>query len=940
MDGLLGMGLVFALKDEFSASADRIQAKMGILSGGADNMASQMTASLNTMKLGLATVGVGLAIASPFAIAIDKARDFEAQLSSIKSLGVVASDMEKLKDLAMQMGAETKFSALEAGQGIEELLKAGVSTADIMSGGLKGALDLAVAGELSVADAANVAATSLNAFGLQGGASVIHAANILSGAANASSTNVSQLKYAFSSVAVVANQMGMSLDDTSLALALLAKNTLVGSDAGTSFKAMLNTLSPQTKEATNLMKSLGLITRDGQNQFYTASGKLKSFSDMTDVLRQALKNLNPKQQGDALRDMFGSDGQKAAAILLKSNTETIKGLYADMLKVTAEQTAAEKLNNFNGAMEAMQGSIETVLIQVGQLFLPMLAKLVNNFNTVIGVVSSFVDTPIGKYFVIASAGVAVATIALGTFLTVSALARFSSLQLATSFASMGQKSISAAFAQRGMIGGLQAMATSAIRATIAMIPLVAKVILITAPLWLGYLAFRQFNSVLDGTSKVSTGFLGAMQQVGGVIASVIQIFKTWDGESFNLGGMEAQLESLGILDFVKNLSTWIVRGIELGKGFGKGFIEAFTAVKGVVVDAVTVIVNNVNGLLESFGLSEWAIGKATSSIQDWAEVGKYLAYVVVGGLTLSFGLFAYAVVAVAGPIIALGLAIYGIASAIYNWGDTMDWIGGAVNSAVDYMYGLLKDFGTWLSTNLGYMIIQAFSLPIRFVVWYWAQAVPFMISSILSFLWWAYISVPYYIGEAFVMAFKWVYDLFTVEIPKYGNQFSSFGDWLVNDMPTYFSNAFTSAFVEVTKLLTDFLKDIEKFAVSLGTNLVAGMITGINDVWGDLVTTISDGLAQIPGADYLGLETSGSGSGSGNVSGGGTISSINSTQPSFLGDQFAQLSALKNGGNGSVINNSTNTNNQAENLNINLEVDGNIFTKVVNLRNALENSRE
>ena len=59
--------------------------------------------------------------------------------------------IDELRQAAIQAGADTAFSASEAAQGIEELLKAGVSTADVLGGGLKGSLDLAAAGDASLA---------------------------------------------------------------------------------------------------------------------------------------------------------------------------------------------------------------------------------------------------------------------------------------------------------------------------------------------------------------------------------------------------------------------------------------------------------------------------------------------------------------------------------------------------------------------------------------------------------------------------------------------------------------------------------------------------------------------------------------------------------------------------------------------------------------------
>ncbi|EJG9210767.1 phage tail tape measure protein, partial [Listeria monocytogenes] len=133
---------------------------------------------------------------------------------SVMSPGEVNQYKDALRELAIQQGADTKYSALEAAQAQEELLKAGLSVKDVINGGLSGALSLATAGELDLASAAEIAATVLNAF-KDDNLSVADAANILAGAANASATGVEEMKMSLQQVSAVASGVGLSFDDTS-----------------------------------------------------------------------------------------------------------------------------------------------------------------------------------------------------------------------------------------------------------------------------------------------------------------------------------------------------------------------------------------------------------------------------------------------------------------------------------------------------------------------------------------------------------------------------------------------------------------------------------------------------------------------------------------------------------------------------------------------------
>lgn len=320
--------------------------------------------------LALGAAAVGLAYSS-----LNKAMDFEAQMSTIKALtGASNEEMKRMNDLAIKMGANTKYSALEAAQGIEELLKAGLSPAQVETGGLEAALNLATAGGLELADAAEIMSTALNAY-KNDAMTAAQASDILAGTANASATSVMDLRYSLAMVSAVAAGVGQTFKDTNTALGLFANNGLKGSDAGTSLKVMLMGLSPKTKKASDLMKKLGIITKSGHNQFYTASGELRNLAEVTDVLRKSLVKLNPKDRMDALTELFGTDGVRGATILFNEGAEGVRNFQREMSKVTALDVAKEKMNNAKGAMEQLGGAIETIQISALQPLLPVIKDL-------------------------------------------------------------------------------------------------------------------------------------------------------------------------------------------------------------------------------------------------------------------------------------------------------------------------------------------------------------------------------------------------------------------------------------------------------------------------------------------------------------------------------------------------------------------------------------
>src|SRR5690606_28547563 len=147
-----------------------------------------------------------------------------------------------------------------------ELVKAGVSVSDVLGGALTGSLSLAAAGQLDLADAATISAQAMNVFGL-GGDQVAHIADVLAAGANKSAADVGQLGDALRQGGLVAKQTGLSMEETVGVLSMFADSALVGSDAGTSLRTMLQRLVPQSDEAADAMARLGLDFFDAPGQF-------------------------------------------------------------------------------------------------------------------------------------------------------------------------------------------------------------------------------------------------------------------------------------------------------------------------------------------------------------------------------------------------------------------------------------------------------------------------------------------------------------------------------------------------------------------------------------------------------------------------------------------------------------------------------------------------
>ncbi|MCG7285354.1 phage tail tape measure protein [Cellulomonas sp. ACRRI] len=416
------------------------------------------SASLNHLAGNLGIVGAGLTGLA--VLAVKTFADFDAAMSSVQASTMeTAGNMDLLRQAAIDAGSRTVYSATEAAGAIEELAKAGVSTADILGGGLDGALDLAASGAIDVGDAAEIAATAMTQFGLKG-SDVTHIADLLAAGAGKAQGGVGDLGAALQQAGLVANQTGLSIEETTAGLTAFASAGLTGSDAGTSFKSMLQRLTPQSKEAETLMKQLGISA-------YDAGGNFIGLSEFAGNLQSSLKALTPEQRNAALATIFGSDAVRAANVLYEQGAAGIDEWTAAVNdQGYAAEQAAIRMDNLKGDIEGLSGSFETALINLGEgangplrSLVQALDGAVDSFNGLSDGAQSAVLWTIGGagLFTLGLAGAIKMTTALGD--TVSALKNIGVL----SEAGAGRIGALAAGAAKiaGVAAGLAAAAVAA-----------------------------------------------------------------------------------------------------------------------------------------------------------------------------------------------------------------------------------------------------------------------------------------------------------------------------------------------------------------------------------------------------------------------------------------------------------------------------------------------
>lgn len=340
----------------------------------------------------------GLVLTGFAALSVTRFAQFDAAMSSVAAATMESADnMAILREAAIEAGADTQYSATEAAGAIEELAKAGVSTADILGGGLTGALNLAASGAIEVADAAEIASTAMVQFGL-GGEDVSHIADLLAAGAGKAQGGVGDLGMALKQAGLVADQTGLSIEETTAGLTAFASAGLVGSDAGTSFKAMLQRLTPQSKEAQRTMDELGISA-------YDASGNFIGLSEFAGNLQQSLRDLTPEQRNSAMATIFGSDAVRAANVLYEQGAAGIdKWTEAVNDQGYAAEQARIRTDNLVGDLERLGGSFDTALIQSGSGANDVLRQMAQGAESVVDAVGQMPAPILNATTLLAGAG--------------------------------------------------------------------------------------------------------------------------------------------------------------------------------------------------------------------------------------------------------------------------------------------------------------------------------------------------------------------------------------------------------------------------------------------------------------------------------------------------------------------------------------------------------
>jgi TP901 family phage tail tape measure protein len=825
--------------------------------------------SENMGKAGLAMGGASLAIIGGLGGAINKAADFEQVLSNIGAVGgpEAQAAMSQISDLALKIGQDTSFSAAQGAQAIDELVKAGVPLKDVLDGAAMSAADLAEAGQISIPDAATAMSNAMNMFGIAGDqASTV--ADSFAAAANASSSSVADLTMALSQGGATASSWGLSLNQTNTAFAIFSNLGLKGADAGTSFKQMLTSLNPVSDDAAAALNSMGISAED-----FSSSADPMLY--LTQKLTEGTKGMSIAQRNAALTTIFGTDASRAAIDLIEAGPDA----YAKMTDAVnkqgvAQDIAKQNMDNLNGAIESLMGSIETAMILVGQTFTPILQSLakeitkgVNMFlklpkpiqhltGIVIAAVAGFLALVSGIAIVLSYGAPVIAMVTAMAAPLIIIIAILAALYLAWSTNFLGIQNVTSSSLGQivplftnlakylGYVANGGDMTTASMAAIPAPLRNITKVLGVAVDafhsLYENLAAGRGVNAALDAFGKIISGpkMTGALGKVGD---QLLNAFKNIDWTGIGkvlLDGMGKAALALA------DVGVWLISKLgDLTGAIGGWLLDKASAVDwaGILSQAAS-LAGDITGAIVS------KLGNLTSAVGGWIAdqvskvdwVGDFTtAAAFVGDIT--------------GPIVG---KLGDLTSAIGGWlsagAIAVPWNGilsGAVTgitslaaSMIPHLGNLATELKTWYDSelssidwnNLGVIVgqkvhdmaavlIPAMTSMITGATTYLAQHWQDIGKAVLGLI----VAAPVVIGYVGATLLPKVAEFLGGFLTGLGVNWTSIGNWL-KGMPG--------------RLLAG-VPGLAGVLLDAGSQLISGLLQGAQDYW----PTVAGWLKSMPG---------------------------------------------------------------------------------------------
>ena len=641
---------------------------MAELSTFKNQSAISMTSAMDSIGKSMATAGstltktVTLPLVGIGTTAVATAATFDSSMSKVKAIsGATSEQMSDLRDKAIEMGAKTKFSAKESADAFTYMAMAGWDAGQMIDG-ISGIMSLAAADGLDLATTSDIVTDALTAFGLKA-SDAGHFADVLAQASSSANTNVSMLGESFKYVAPVAGSLGMSVEDTSLALGLMANAGIKSSQAGTALRTSLTNLVKPTDNMAAKMEELGI-------EVVNSDGSMKSLRDIMTILRDKFSVLSEAEQANAAATIFGKEAMSGMLAIINASENDFNSLANAIDNSTgrADDMADTMMNNLNGAITLLKSALESLAIKIGSAMTPVIRQWAESITKLVEWLNTLSDEQIQMIIKIAAIVAAIGPVLLIVGKLITAISTIikavSSIGTAikaigpiiTGVISIGSKLFAGIGAIASFISGTLIPAIAAIAPAIA--PIVAEVAVVIAIIGAlvaaGIALYKNWDEIISGISNLfknlSKSFTSTMKNISDTLSNAVSNILKSVGSMFDsiISSAKTFFSNLGknisnafnsIIDSAKKLFNTITTFAgnffnnmkDNLQAFAKNITTALsnlatsvsTMFSNLITDVTNLInnlISNVAGLFENIkNLVKDFVSSTINNISNWAK---------------------------------------------------------------------------------------------------------------------------------------------------------------------------------------------------------------------------------------------------------------------------------------------------------------------------------
>lgn len=302
---------------------------------------------------------------------------FEASMSKVAAVsGANAEEMEQLTAKAKQMGETTIFSASQSADAFNYMAMAGWKTEEMLNG-IEGVMNLAAASGSDLATTSDIVTDALTAFGLTA-SDAGHFADVLAAASSNANTNVNMMGETFKYAAPIAGALGYSIEDTAVAIGLMANAGIKSSQAGTALRKILTQLNGEVKVTGKEFGTLAIETTN-------ADGSMRPLADILTDLRSAFSKMTDSEKAANAETIAGKTAMSGLLAMVNATEKDFTKLTSaiDSSTGAAERMARTMTDNVQGQLTLLKSNIEGKMIQVFEAAAPAIRSAITEIGNAI-----------------------------------------------------------------------------------------------------------------------------------------------------------------------------------------------------------------------------------------------------------------------------------------------------------------------------------------------------------------------------------------------------------------------------------------------------------------------------------------------------------------------------------------------------------------------------